>query len=59
MTNFASFLMTLLGTILTGISPELRELLESMLDKLEAKAKATPNKFDDLLVSLLKAIFKA
>ncbi len=51
-----SFLIKILSILITNISPELKEQISETIKKLEAKAKATVNPFDDLVVELLKAI---
>lgn len=51
-----SLLVLAFGTILDKVSPEIREYLIELLEKLEKRADATPNKFDDKLVDALKAI---
>lgn len=43
--------------LLKLISPHIREYLEKILPELEAKAKATPNPWDDILVAILKVMF--
>lgn len=51
------FVVKILSILITNISPELKQSIKDGLDKLEAKAKTTVNPFDDLAVSLLRAIF--
>ena len=49
----------LIATLITAViamTPALRELLRCFLDELETKAAATPNKYDDIAVSVLKQI---
>ena len=50
------FLLTLLMNIIPLISGDLKKELDSGMDKLEERAKSTPNKFDDILVDLLKTL---
>lgn len=54
--------MTWLFTSLKAMSPQLVEAFKSglkdLLDKLEAMAKETPNKWDDMAVSMMKKVFK-
>ena len=45
---------TIIHAILEKISPEIREALGKLLDDLEAKAKLTPNLWDDVIVFVLK-----
>ncbi|MBA7570545.1 hypothetical protein ES708_12297 [subsurface metagenome] len=42
---------------LKAISPELRNVLAGLYNNLKKQAEATDNKFDDLLVSIIGAIF--
>ena len=51
-----AFITKILSVLITSISPELKEGIREGLDRLDEKAKATKNKFDDLLVLLLKAV---
>jgi len=44
--------------ILKRCSPMVREQIEKFLLDLEKKVKLTPNVFDDMLVDLLKSVFK-
>jgi len=44
--------------LLKRMSPEIREELEQAVLKLEIKAKATVNPWDDLLVFLLKIVLE-
>ncbi len=48
--------MTIIQIILSAISPELRDLILKFAKELEAKAKKTPNPFDDVAVEVLKVI---
>lgn len=56
MERLIPFLLSLLGTVVDGVSPELREILESSIHSLEKRAKSTPNRFDDILVNMLKSL---
>lgn len=47
---------TIIHAILEKISPEIREALGQFLDELEAKAKLTPNLWDDVIVFVLKKV---
>ncbi|GAI65541.1 unnamed protein product, partial [marine sediment metagenome] len=42
--------------VVTVISPELRTGLAAWLNELEAKAKKTPNPWDDVFVGILKSV---
>ena len=46
----------ILQAILDKISPEIREAVREFLDDLEAKAKLTPNLWDDVIVFVLKKV---
>lgn len=50
------WIFSLIALIINVISPELRIGLESWLDDLDEKAKATSNPWDDMLVALLKSV---
>ena len=47
-------ILDVLLSLLTGMSPELREELKAAIDKMEAKAKQTKLPFDDVAVKLLR-----
>ena len=47
---------TILQKILEKVSPEIREALGKFINELEAKAKLTPNLWDDVIVFLLKKV---
>jgi len=49
--------LKILPTLIENVSPALREVVVSYIKELEKAAQKSNNKFDDLLVSLLKAIF--
>ncbi len=51
-------LTAIFGAIFKNVSPVIRDAIEDFLVKLEKKAKETPNVFDDMIVDLLKDIFK-
>ena len=53
-----AILVSILGAILSVVSPQIREELENFVHRLEAKAKETPNPADDMLVDFLKHILK-
>jgi hypothetical protein len=46
----------LLGQLITGMSPEVREEMKTALDKMQEAAKKTKLPFDDIGVMLLRAI---
>jgi hypothetical protein len=52
----AGNLLKVLTTAIISASPEVKEMLRGFVDQLEAKAEATPNKWDDILVSSLKTL---
>lgn len=49
----------ILSAIVKKMSSDVRGWLVSMVKELEVKAKATPNPWDDIAVTVLKAIVKA
>ena len=51
-----AILFKIFMTVLGGASPSIVDEVRQMVRDLEAKASQTPNKFDDILVDLLKAI---
>ena len=51
-------IISIMPTILTLVTPEIREMLEDFMGRWWIKAKETPNKFDDFLVKFLAAILK-
>jgi len=51
-------LIKLVITIISAISPELKTIITNAIDQLEEKASKTPNVFDDMLVAILKELFK-
>jgi len=50
------WLFRLIAMVVSVASPELRKSLEDLITTLEVQAKKTPNKWDDLLVGMLKAL---
>jgi len=52
-----NILLELLGKLITGISPKIREAIFEFLKDLEAKAKETTNPIDDIVVLLLRILF--
>lgn len=49
-------LAVVLGGLLKVVSPVFRDEMKNALDRLEAKAKETPNPFDDMFVATLKEV---
>lgn len=49
-----NWIMILVQQILSVISPEIRTAVVEFVAQLEIQAKATPNRWDDILVGLLK-----
>ena len=50
------WILRLIGLIVSVASPELRKMLEQMLNNLEQQARATKNPWDDILVGMLKQL---
>jgi len=48
----------LVQQLLSVISPELRKAVVEFVQQLEEQAKKTPNKWDDILVGILKGILQ-
>ena len=51
-----AWILGLIQLVVKVVSPEIRTGANQLLDDLEAKAKKTPNPWDDILVGLLKTI---
>jgi len=49
-------IVSLLGSVIGGLSPVFRTFLGEILDKAEQKAKSTDSPFDDIFVSLAKGV---
>lgn len=49
-------IITLLPTILSNVTPLIRDNLNELIKQLEEKARKTPNPIDDLLVDFLKSL---
>lgn len=49
-------LLMLLPTILSSISPALREFLIDSINHMEANAEKTDNPWDDMFVKIIKAL---
>ena len=49
-------LIKTLTSALSAASPDIKAWLKEALDVLEVKAAATPNKYDDILVSILRSV---
>ena len=47
----------LLSALIDSISPDVKKFILESIDKLDVKAQATKNPFDDILVKLLQSIF--
>ncbi|MCP3678964.1 MAG: hypothetical protein GY782_01170 [Gammaproteobacteria bacterium] len=52
----AGWIAVLIQQLLSVITPELRKAVVEFVAQLEKQAKATPNKWDDIFVGLLKAV---
>jgi len=50
-------LFKILRAVLKAITPQVRAVIVEFLGKLKVAAKATPNEWDDVLVSVLEALF--
>lgn len=50
------WVLQLVTMMLSVITPQLREGLDSFVANLEAQAKETPNPWDDIFVGLLKSL---
>lgn len=50
-------LIQLVKLVVTSLSPELKSYIKGQLPEWRAKADATSNKFDDVLVGILEALF--
>ena len=50
------WILRLIGLIISVASPELRKMIEQMLNQLEQQARATKNPWDDILVAMLKQV---
>ena len=48
-----SWIIVIIGAIVSAISPTLTKLMKDMVLELYKKAKATPNTIDDIFVKLL------
>lgn len=53
-----SWIPALVQQLLSVISPELRKAVIEFVAQLEEQAKKTPNKWDDILVGLLKGVLR-
>lgn len=51
------FLAPVLGSLVGVLTPEIRNELVKLLKDLDAKAKATPNPFDDFVTGFLLHVF--
>jgi hypothetical protein len=50
-----NWIAVLIQQVLSVISPEIRKAIVQFVQQLEEQAKATPNKWDDILVGILKS----
>ena len=50
-------IMKILPLLITVLSPTLKEMLCKFVDEFEAKAKATPNDWDDVAAWILRTLF--
>mgnify|MGYP000349664063 CR=1 FL=1 len=50
-------ILTIITSLIPIVSPEIKGAMDQWLNEMAARAAKTPNKFDDLLVEILKAIF--
>ena len=50
-------LLKLIRLVITNLSPQLLAFIREQIPTWEAKAKETPNPWDDLVVDLVKALF--
>jgi len=48
----------LLGLVVPVASPEIRNTLNELLDRLEQQAKETPNPWDDVLADMLNSVLR-
>jgi len=53
---FVSLAIKVLGAIISVISPEIRKLVEKVVNELYEEARKTSNPWDDFFVKLLAAI---
>ena len=50
-------IMKILPLLITVLSPTLKEMLCKFVDEFEAKAKTTPNDWDDVAAWILRTLF--
>jgi hypothetical protein len=50
-------IIDILRQVLTLISPQLRQAIRNGLEAWEAVARDTPNRWDDVLIDVLQALF--
>lgn len=50
------WILRLIEIVLKSASPELRQFIIDWVKEIEAKAKETPNPWDDVLVGLIKVL---
>jgi len=56
MDKIVALLLTVLGAIVGVATPEIRALVKKDIAGWEQAASKTPNKFDDILVQLVKGL---
>ena len=50
-------IMKILPLLITVLSPSIKEMLCKFVDEFEAKAKETPNDWDDVAAWILRTLF--
>jgi hypothetical protein len=55
-TKVAQFAARVLGILILQLSPEIRELVEGLVERMWEKAQKTDNAFDDIFVTFLAEI---
>lgn len=53
----SNIIMKILPLLISVLSPSLKEMLCKFVDEFEAKAKTTPNDWDDIAAYLLRSLF--
>ena len=54
---FQKLIMKMLPVIISQATPEIKNAIQAIINDLKKKAAATPNPFDDMLVSVIEAFF--
>ena len=52
----ASVIQTLLAMLVPMLTPEIKAEIGAFLDQIEAKAKATPNPYDDIAIHIIRIV---